>query len=164
MAYLQRISPCLWFDDQAEEAAIFYVSVFKNSKLGAITRYGEAGARVSGRPIGSVMTVEFVIAGQQFLALNGGPLFKFSEAISFMVKCDSQQEIDEMWEKLSEGGEQGQCGWLKDRYGLSWQIVSPMWDDMLRDSDGRRSERVMEAILRMTKPDLKAIQDAYEGR
>lgn len=164
MAYLQRISPCLWFDDQAEEAATFYVSVFKNSKLGSITRYGEAGARVSGRPKGSVMTVEFVIAGQEFLALNGGPLFKFSEAISFMVKCDTQQEIDEMWEKLSEGGEQGQCGWLKDRYGLSWQIVSPVWNDMLRDSGGKRSERVMEAILRMTKPDLKAIQDAYEGR
>lgn len=164
MADVQRISPCLWFDHQAEEAATFYVSVFRNSKLGAITRYGEAGARVSGRPAGSVMTVQFVIEGQEFLALNGGPLFKFSEAISFMVKCGTQWEIDEMWEKLSEGGEPGPCGWLKDRYGLSWQIVSPVWDEMLRDPDRKRSERVMEAILRMTKPDLKAIQDAYEGR
>lgn len=164
MAQLQRISPCLWFDDQAEAAATFYVSVFKNSELGAITRYGEAGARVSGRPAGSVMTVQFVIEGQEFLALNGGPLFKFSEAISFMVKCGTQQEIDEMWEKLSDRGEPGPCGWLKDRYGLSWQIVSPVWDEMLRDPDRTRSERVMEAILRMTKPDLTAIQDAYEGR
>ncbi len=164
MAQMQRISPCLWFDDQAEEVANFYVSVFNNSKLGPITRYGEAGARVSGRPNGSVMTVEFVIEGQTFLALNGGPLFKFTEAVSLMVKCDTQQEIDRMWDRLSEGGEPGPCGWLKDRYGLSWQIVSPVWDEMLRDQDSRRSERVMEAILRMTKPDLQAIHDAYEGR
>jgi predicted 3-demethylubiquinone-9 3-methyltransferase (glyoxalase superfamily) len=164
MAHVQRISPCLWFDDQALEAAQFYVSIFHDSQLGPITRYGDAGARVSGRPKGSVMTVEFVLAGQAFLALNGGPLFQFTEAISLMVKCGTQQEIDEMWDKLSAGGEPGPCGWLKDRYGLSWQIVSPLWDDMLRDPDSARSERVMEAILRMTKPDLRAIQEAYEGR
>jgi predicted 3-demethylubiquinone-9 3-methyltransferase (glyoxalase superfamily) len=154
----------LWFDDQAEEAANFYVSIFKNSRLGSITRYGEAGANVSGRPKGSVLTVSFDIQGQEFVALNGGPIFKFTEAVSFMVKCESQAEIDEMWEKLSEGGEKGQCGWLKDRYGLSWQIVAPGWDEMLRDKDPRKSERVMKAILSMTKPDIQRIRDAYEGR
>lgn len=116
---MQRLIPCLWFDDQAEEAATFYVSIFKNAKLGSITHYGEAGAEVSGRPKGSVMTVAFEIEGQEFLALNGGPIFKFTEAVSLMVKCTSQAEIDEMWEKLSAGGETGQCGWLKDKYGLS---------------------------------------------
>ncbi|MBA2484738.1 MAG: VOC family protein [Nitrospira sp.] len=159
---MQKISPCLWFDDQAEEAANFYVSMFKNSKFGNITRYGEAGAEVSGRPKGSVMTVTFTIDAQEFVALNGGPHFKFSEAISFMVKCETQQEIDEMWEKLSRGGEEGQCGWLKDKYGLSWQIVSPQWEDMLRDKDAEKSERVMKAILQMTKPDIKKIKQAYE--
>ena len=160
---MQKITPCLWFDDKAEEAAKFYVSIFKKSKLGNITRYGEAGAEVSGRPKGTVMTVTFEIEGQEFVALNGGPHFKFSEAISFMVKCETQKEIDEMWEKLSSGGEEGQCGWLKDKYGLSWQIVSPGWDDMLRDKDAKKSERVMKAILTMRKPDLKAIKQAYEG-
>ena len=160
---MQKITPCLWFDDNAEEAATFYTSIFKNSKLGPITRYGEAGANVSGRPQGSVMTVTFEIEGQEFVALNGGPLFKFSEAISLMVKCETQSEIDEMWEKLSEGGERGLCGWLKDQYGLSWQIVSPMWDEMLRDKDAKKSERVMKAILQMTKPDLQTITQAYEG-
>jgi len=164
MAHVQRIAPCLWFDDQAEEAAQFYVSLFPHSRLGPITRYGEAGARVSGRPRGSVMTVAFVLEGQEFLALNGGPLFTFTEAVSFMVKCETQQEIDDLWDKLSAGGEPGPCGWLKDRYGLSWQIVSPAWDDMLRDPDAPRGERVMEAILNMTKPDLQAIQRAYDGR
>ncbi|MGH7233504.1 MAG: VOC family protein [Nitrospiraceae bacterium] len=161
---MQKITPCLWFDDKAEEAAKFYVSIFKNSKLGNITRYGEAGAEVSGRPKGSVMTVTFEIEGQEFLALNGGPIFKFTEAVSFMVKCETQEEIDDMWEKLSQGGEEGQCGWLKDKYGLSWQIVSPGWDEMLRDKDTKKSERVMKAILTMSKPDLKAIKQAYEGR
>lgn len=161
---MQKITPCLWFDDQAEEAAKFYVSIFKSSKMGAITRYGEAGAKVSGRPKGSVLTVTFEINGQEFVALNGGPVFKFTEAVSFMVKCETQQEIDEMWEKLSQGGEKGQCGWLKDKYGLSWQIVAPGWDDMLRDKDPQKSERVMAAILKMTKPELRRIQEAYEGR
>jgi predicted 3-demethylubiquinone-9 3-methyltransferase (glyoxalase superfamily) len=160
--YMQKINPCLWFDDKAEEAAKFYVSIFKNSKLGNITRYGEAGAEVSGRPTGSVMTVTFEIEGQEFVALNGGPHFKFSEAISFMVKCETQKEIDEMWEKLSQGGKEGQCGWLKDKYGLSWQIVSPVWDEMLRDKDVKKSERVMKAILQMSKPDIKTLKQAYE--
>jgi len=164
MAHVQKISPCLWFDDKAEEAARWYVSIFKNSKLGPITRYGEAGARVSGRPNGSVMTVTFELDGQEFVALNGGPLFTFTEAVSFMVKCYSQAEIDEMWENLSAGGEQGPCGWFKDKFGLSWQIVSAEWDEMLRDKDPKKSERVMAAILQMTKPDLRRIRDAYEGR
>lgn len=161
---MQKITPCLWFDDKAEEAAKFYVSVFKNGKLGSITRYGGAGSKVSGRPKGSVMTVTFEIEGQEFVALNGGPLFKFTEAVSFMVKCESQQEIDEMWSKLSEGVEEGPCGWLKDKYGLSWQIVVPEWDEMLRDKDAQKSERAMAAILQMTKPDLQRVQQAYEGR
>jgi len=152
----------LWFDDKAEEAAKFYVSIFKNSKIGNTTRYGEAGAKVSGRPKGSVMTVTFEIEGQEFVALNGGPHFTFSEAVSFMVKCETQKEIDEMWEQLSQGGEQGQCGWLKDKYGLSWQIVSPVWDEMLRDKDVKKSERAMKAILQMTKPDIKTLKQAYE--
>ncbi len=160
---MQKITPCLWFNDQAEEAAKFYVSIFKNSKVGNIARYGEAGAEVSGRPKGSVMTVTFEIEGQEFVALNGGPLFKFSEAISFMVKCETQKEIDEMWEKLSQGGEEGPCGWLKDRYGLSWQIISPMWNEMLQDKDAKKSERVMKAILQMTKPDIKTLKQAYAG-
>jgi len=161
---MQKITPCLWFDDKAEEAATFYVSVFKNSTLGPITRYGEAGAQVSGRPTGSVMTVTFEIEGQEFVALNGGPHFKFTEAVSFMVKCETQGEIDEMWGKLSEGGEEGPCGWLKDKYGLSWQIVVPAWDEMLRDKDAARSERVMTAILQMSKPDMERVKQAYEGR
>jgi len=159
---VQKITPCLWFDNQAEEAAKFYASIFKNSKIGHMTPYGEAGAKVSGRPKGSVMTVTFEIEGQEFVALNGGPHFTFSEAISFMVKCETQKEIDEMWDKLSQGGEKGQCGWLKDKYGLSWQIVSPVWDEMLRDKDVKKSERVMKAILQMTKPDIKTIKQAYE--
>jgi predicted 3-demethylubiquinone-9 3-methyltransferase (glyoxalase superfamily) len=159
---MQKITPCLWFDHQAEEAAKFYASIFKNSKIGNMTPYGEAGAKVSGRPKGSVMTVTFEIEGQEFVALNGGPHFTFSEAISFMVKSDTQKEIDEMWDKLSQGGEKGQCGWLKDKYGLSWQIVSPVWDEMLRDEDVKKSERVMKAILQMTKPDIKILKQAYE--
>lgn len=161
---MQKLTPCLWFDDKAEEAARFYVSIFKNAKLGNIARYGEAGAQASGRPKGSVMTVTFEIDGQEFVALNGGPLFKFTEAVSFMVKCESQQEIDEMWSTLSEGGEEGPCGWLKDKYGLSWQIVVPEWDEMLRDKDAQKSERVMAAILQMSKPNMEQIQHAYEGR
>jgi predicted 3-demethylubiquinone-9 3-methyltransferase (glyoxalase superfamily) len=160
---MQKITPCLWFDNQAEEAAKFYVSIFKNSKIRNMTRYGEAGAEVSGRPKGSVMTVTFEIEGQEFVALNGGPHFTFSEAISLMVQCETQKEIDEMWEKLSRGGEEGPCGWLKDKYGLSWQIVSPEWNEMLRDKDVEKSERVMKAILQMTKPDIKTLKQAYDG-
>jgi predicted 3-demethylubiquinone-9 3-methyltransferase (glyoxalase superfamily) len=160
---MQKLTPCLWFDDKAEEAATFYVSIFKNSRLGSIARYGEAGAQASGRPKGSVMTVTFEIEGQEFVALNGGPLFTFSEAVSFMVKCNSQAEIDEVWSKLSEGGEEGPCGWLKDKYGLSWQIVVPEWDEMLRDKDTAKSERAMAAILHMSKPDLRRVQLAFEN-
>lgn len=160
---MQKLTPCLWFDDKAEEAARFYVSIFKNAKLGTIARYGEAGAQASGRPKGSVMTVTFEIEGQEFVALNGGPLFKFTEAVSFMVQCSSQTEIDEMWNKLSEGGEEGPCGWLKDKFGLSWQIIVPEWDEMLRNKDTAKSERAMAAILQMSKPDMRRVQQAYEG-
>ena len=159
---MQKITPCLWFDDQAEEAVNFYVSIFKNSKVGRIARYGEAGAEVSGRPKGTVMTVEFQLEGQEFLALNGGPIFKFTEAISFIVNCETQEEIDEMWEKLSKGGEKGQCGWLKDKYGLSWQIAPPVLSEMLQDKNVAKTERVMKAMLQMKKLDIKTLKQAYE--
>lgn len=161
---MHSITPCLWFDNQAEEAAEFYVSIFKHSKMGHITRYGEAGAQAAGRPKGSVMTVTFEIDGQEYVALNGGPVFKFTEAVSFMVKCRTQKEIDDLWDILTrDGGEAGPCGWLKDKYGLSWQIVSPEWEAMLRDKDPQKSERVMTAILQVTKPDLNTLKQAYEG-
>jgi predicted 3-demethylubiquinone-9 3-methyltransferase (glyoxalase superfamily) len=159
---MQKITPCLWFDNQAEEAVNFYVSIFKNSKVGRIARYGEAGAEVSGRPNGSVMTVEFKLEGQEFLALNGGPIFKFTEAVSFVVNCETQEKIDEMWEKLSKGGEKGQCGWLKDKYGLSWQIVPPVLSEMLQNKNAEKSERVMKAMLQMKKLDIKTLKQAYE--
>jgi predicted 3-demethylubiquinone-9 3-methyltransferase (glyoxalase superfamily) len=159
---VQKITPCLWFDDKAEEAAKFYVSIFKHAKLGHTTRYGEAGAKVSGRPKGSVMTVTFEIEGQEFMALNGGPHFKFSEAISFIVNCETQEEIDEFWEKLSDGGEKGVCGWLKDKYGLSWQIVPTVLGKMMQDKDSGKTNRVMRAILQMKKLDIKRLEEAYE--
>jgi predicted 3-demethylubiquinone-9 3-methyltransferase (glyoxalase superfamily) len=159
---MQKITPCLWFDNQAEEAVNFYVSIFNNSKVGRIARYGEAGAEVSGRPKGTVMTVEFQLEGQEFLALNGGPIFKFTEAISFIVNCETQEKIDEMWEKLSKGGEKGECGWLKDKYGLSWQIVPPVLSEMLQDKDAEKTERVMKAMLQMKKLDIKKLKQAYE--
>ncbi len=158
---MQKITPFLWFDDQAEEAMKFYVSIFENSKAGRITRYGEQGAGVSGRPKGTVMTATFEIEGQEFVALNGGPLFKFTEAISFVVNCETQKEIDEMWEKLSEGGEKGRCGWLKDKYGLSWQIVPPVLGEILQDNNAEKSERVMKAMLQMDKLDIKTLKQAY---
>lgn len=158
---MQKITPCLWFNDQAEEAMRFYVSVFKNSKVGRVTHYGEAGAKVSGRPKGSVMTATFEIEGQEFMALNGGPHFTLSEAVSFIVKCDTQKEIDTFWEKLSEGGEKGVCGWLKDKFGLSWQIVPTMLSDMLQDKDAEKTNRVMQAILQMKKLDIARLQEAY---
>lgn len=156
-----KITPCLWFDDKAEEAVNFYVSVFKNSKIGRVARYGEAGAKVSGRPKGSVMTATFEIDGQEFMALNGGPHFKFSEAISFIVNCKTQKEIDELWEKLSAGGEKGVCGWLKDRYGLSWQIVPTVLGKMMQDKDSERTNRVMQAVLQMSKLDIKRLEQAF---
>ncbi|MDR4495523.1 MAG: VOC family protein [Nitrospirales bacterium] len=158
---MQKITPCLWFDDKAEEAAKFYVSIFKNSKVGNITRYGEEGANVSGRPKGTVMTVTFELDGQEFMALNGGPHFTFSEAVSFIVNCKSQEEIDELWEKLSESGEKGQCGWLKDKYGLSWQIVPTEVGEMMQDNDPEKTNRVMKSILQMNKIDIKRLQQAY---
>jgi predicted 3-demethylubiquinone-9 3-methyltransferase (glyoxalase superfamily) len=158
---MQKITPFLWFDDKAEEAMKFYVSIFKNSKAGRVTRYGEGGAEVTGRPKGTVMTATFEIEGQEFVALNGGPVFKLTEAISFVVNCETQKEIDEMWEKLSDGGEKGRCGWLKDKYGLSWQIVPPVLGEMLQDKDAKKSERVMKAMLQMDKLDIKTLKQAY---
>jgi predicted 3-demethylubiquinone-9 3-methyltransferase (glyoxalase superfamily) len=159
---LQKITPNLWFDNQAEEAANFYVSIFKNSKIGDITRYGEAAAEISGKPKGSVMTITFQIEGQEFTALNGGPQFKFTEAISLLVNCETQQEVDELWEKLSEDGEEGPCGWLKDKYGVSWQVVPRILDEMIRDPDPVKAERVMKAMLQMQKIDIAGLQQAYD--
>ena len=159
---MQRISPFLWFDDKAEEAATFYTSIFKNSKIVKIARYGEAGAEVSGRPKGTVMTVTFHLEEQEFTALNGGPQFKFTEVISFVVNCQTQEEVDEYWEKLSDGGQEVQCGWLKDKYGLAWQIVSTILGEMLNDPDPKKAERVMKAMLQMKKIDIKGLKRAYE--
>jgi predicted 3-demethylubiquinone-9 3-methyltransferase (glyoxalase superfamily) len=157
---MPRITPFLWFDNQAEEAANFYVSIFKNSKIVNISRYGEAGPG----PKGSAMTAVFQLDGQEFMALNGGPHFKFTEAISFSVDCKSQQEVDEYWEKLTAGGgKPSQCGWLKDKYGLSWQIVPAVLGQLLADNDPQKSKRVMEAMLKMTKIDISGLKRAYEG-
>lgn len=163
---MQKITPCLWFDDQAEEAVKFYASIFKNSQIKTITRYSEEAAKVSGRPKGSVLTVAFELAGQEFLALNGGPIFKFTEAISFIVSCETQEEVDYYWERLSEGGDEKaqQCGWLKDKHGLSWQIVPRVLTEMLQDKDPKKSERVMKALLQMKKIDIRGLRRAYEQR
>jgi predicted 3-demethylubiquinone-9 3-methyltransferase (glyoxalase superfamily) len=159
---MQKITTFFWFDDKAEEAANFYTSVFKNSRITGVTRYDEAASKAAGRPKGSVMTVEFVLEGQEFTALNGGPIFKFTEAISLVVNCETQQEIDDFWEKLSKGGDKGQCGWLKDRYGLSWQVVPTVLKQMLQDKNARKSQAVMKAMLQMTKLDIAALKQAYE--
>lgn len=156
----QKITPFLWFDDKAEEAMNFYVSIFRNSKVVSVTRYGEAGPR----PKGMVMTATFQLEGQQFTALNGGPEFTFTEAISFAVDCETQQEVDELWEKLSEGGEKGRCGWLKDKYGLSWQIVPSALGELLQDKDPEKSKRVMEAMLQMDKIDIETLRRAYKKK
>jgi predicted 3-demethylubiquinone-9 3-methyltransferase (glyoxalase superfamily) len=155
---MQKITPFLWFDGQAEEAANFYVAIFKNSRIVKITRYGDAGPG----PAGTAMTVAFQLDGLDFIALNGGPHFKFSEAISFSVDCKTQQEVDEFWAKLSEGGQEGQCGWLKDKFGLSWQIIPSALGKLLNDPDPQKSKRVMEAMLRMKKIDIQSLQKAYE--
>jgi predicted 3-demethylubiquinone-9 3-methyltransferase (glyoxalase superfamily) len=155
---MQKITPFLWFDDQAEEAAKFYTSIFKNSKLGDISRYGEAGPGTTGK----VMTASFELEGQQFTALNGGPQFHFTEAISFFVNCETQTEVDELWAKLSEGGEEGQCGWLKDKFGLSWQIVPATLGNYLGGPDAGGSQRAMQAMLQMRKLDIDKIKQAYE--
>jgi predicted 3-demethylubiquinone-9 3-methyltransferase (glyoxalase superfamily) len=160
-----RIVPCLWFDKEAEEAARFYVSVFKDSRIRAVTRYGEAGREIHRQPPGSVMTVEFELDGQRMTALNGGPIFKFNEAVSLQVFCDSQAEIDHYWEKLGEGGDPRaqQCGWLKDKYGLSWQVVPHGMEEMLKDPESPGARRAMEAMLQMKKIDVAALQRAFQG-
>ncbi|MGZ5090993.1 MAG: VOC family protein [Burkholderiales bacterium] len=165
MQISQKISPCLWFDDQAEQAANFYISIFKNSKIIQISRYGEVGQEVHGRAPGSVMTVAFELDGQGFTALNGGPIFKFNEAISFQIYCDTQQEVDHYWDKLSAGGDPKahQCGWLKDKYCLSWQVVPRGLIDMITDRDAQKSQRVFGAMLQMKKIDIEKLKKAYAG-
>ncbi len=155
---MQKITPFLWFNDNAEEAMNFYVSIFKNSTVGRVTRYGEAGPE----PKGTVMSATFQLEGQEFFALNGGPQFKFTEAISFFVNCETQEEVDELWEKLSEGGKKDMCGWLKDKFGLSWQIIPTVLGQMLGDKDPAKSQRVMQAMLQMTKIDINGLKQAYE--
>lgn len=161
---IKGITSCLWYDTQAEAAATIYVSIFKNSKLGNITRYGKEGFDIHGRPAGSVMTVDFELEGAKFVALNGGPHFKFSEAVSFQIHCETQQEIDHFWSKLSDGGQEGQCGWLKDRFGLSWQVTPTVLIEMLTGSDAEASQRVTKALLQMKKFDIAALKRAYEGK
>ena len=157
---MQKITPFLWFDDKAEEAVNFYASIFKKSKIGIVSRYGEAGPG----PKGSVMSVTFRLEGQEFMALNGGPHFKFSPAISFFVHCKTQEEVDDLWERLSAGGEKQRCGWLKDKYGLSWQIIPTALGEMLNDKDAGKSARVMKAMLQMDKIDIKKLKQSYEAR
>ncbi len=160
---MQKITPFLWFDDQAEEATKFYTSIFKNSRIGKIARYGEEGERIAGRPKGSVMTVEFEIEGQKFIALDGGPEFKFNEAISFVVNCKTQKEIDYFWKKLSAGGKEVQCGWLKDKFGVSWQIVPEIFGELM-SGGAEKSERVMQALLQMVKLDIKKLKEAAKSK
>ena len=155
---MQKITPFLWFDNQAEEAMNLYVSLFKNSKVLSVSRYGEGGPG----PAGTVMTATFQLDGQELMALHGGPEFKFTEAISLFVNCETQEEVDELWEKLSEGGEKSQCGWLKDKFGLSWQIIPTALGQMLRDKDPKKSQNVMHAMLQMTKIDVETLRRAYE--
>jgi predicted 3-demethylubiquinone-9 3-methyltransferase (glyoxalase superfamily) len=163
-AAMRKITSCLWFDTEAEEAARFYVSVFPNSKVGTIARFNREGKEIHGKDAGSVMTVEFEINGQPFLALNGGPQFKFSEAISFQIHCETQDEIDYFWSKLTEGGTEVQCGWLKDKFGLSWQVVPSMLAKMLSGGSPEQSERVTKAFLQMKKFDIAALDRAYDGK
>ena len=165
MQRVQKLTPCLWFEDQAEDAAKFYCSIFDHSKITGMTHYGNAGFEFHGRPEGSVMTVSFELDGQSFTGLNGGPLFKFSEAISFLVNCQTQEEVDHYWGNLSAGGvpEAQQCGWLKDKFGLSWQIVPVAMMDMMKDPDTKKSQRVMAAMMQMKKLDIAALQRAFDG-
>ena len=165
MPVVQRIAPCLWFDDQAEEAATFYTAIFKNSKVVAVSRYGEAGREIHGKPPGTVLTVAFELDGQAFTALNGGPVFKFNEAISFQVNCETQAEVDHYWDKLTKGGDvtAQQCGWLKDKYGVSWQVVPRVLGEMIADPDPEKAGRVMKAMLQMKKIDIDALKRAHAG-
>ena len=162
---MQKITPFLWFDDQAEEAVNFYTSLFKNSKIGRVFRNPEEVAEKTGRPVGSVLTIEFEIEGQKFVALNGGPLFKFNESVSFVINCETQEEVDYFWEKLTaDGGEESQCGWLKDKFGLSWQVTPTVLIDMLHDKDPEKAERVMKAMLQMQKIEIPKLKAAYGGK
>ncbi|MPZ61865.1 MAG: VOC family protein [Propionibacteriales bacterium] len=156
---MQGISTCLWFDTEGEEAANFYTSIFKNSRILGVSRYGEAGPR----PAGTVMTVNFELDGQEFIALNGGPEFKFNEAVSFQVNCYGQEEVDEYWDRLTEGGEPGPCGWLKDKYGVSWQITPTILSELVNGPDPEKAQRAMSAMLQMSKIDIQALKDAYDG-
>jgi predicted 3-demethylubiquinone-9 3-methyltransferase (glyoxalase superfamily) len=159
---MQKITAFLWFDDQAEEAVKFYTSIFKNSKVGRILRYSGEAAKTSGRPVGSVLTIEFELEGQRFTALNGGPEFKFNESVSFVVNCETQEEVDYFWEKLTaNGGQESACGWLKDKFGLSWQITPTVLIEMLQDKDSEKAERVMNAMMQMQKIDIKTLKEAY---
>ncbi len=160
---MQGIRPCLWFDGQADEAAQFYVSLFEDGEVLSVTHYGKAASEAAGMPEGSVLTVVFRLRGQEFMALNGGPEFKFTPAVSLMVACETQEEIDRLWDALSEGGEPGQCGWLTDRYGVSWQIVPAALDEMLSDADPEKFERYMRALITMTKLDAAELRRAYDG-
>lgn len=166
MASVHRISTGLWFDDQAEEAAQFYTAIFKNSSIGRVTRYGKEGFKFHHKPEGSVMTVEFILDGSPFVALNGGPLFHFSEAVSFIINCANQEEVDHFWDALSEGGDPAaqQCGWLKDKFGISWQVVPEEMIDLLTDPDTRKAQKVMAAMLRMKKIDLAALKQAFRHK
>ena len=163
MRYVQKITPCLWFDDQAEAAAEFYTAIFRHSRIVGVTRYGEAGREVHGRPAGTVMTVAFELDGEAFTALNGGPVFKFNEAISFQVHCETQEEVDYYWEKLSAGGDEKaqQCGWLKDKYGLSWQVVPTILAELVKDPGSEKGQRAFQAMLGMKKLDIAALERAY---
>jgi predicted 3-demethylubiquinone-9 3-methyltransferase (glyoxalase superfamily) len=165
MPSLQKITPCLWFDDQAEEAAAFYTGIFKNSRIVNMTRYGEAGREMHGKPPGAVMTVTFELDGLSFTALNGGPMFKFNEAISFQVHCQTQEEVDYYWERLSRGGDEKaqQCGWLKDKYGVCWQVVPTVLLELMNDPDPAKSQRVFQAMLQMKKLDIEQLRRAYAG-
>jgi predicted 3-demethylubiquinone-9 3-methyltransferase (glyoxalase superfamily) len=161
---MQKITPFLWFDHQAEEAAKFYTSVFKNSKVGKILRYDEATAKAAGGPVGSVLTIEFEIEGQKFTALNGGPQFKFNESVSFVVYCQTQDEVDYFWQKLTaDGGQESECGWLRDKFGLSWQVTPTVLIEMLHDKDPKKSGRVMNAMMQMQKIDISKLKAAYAG-
>ncbi len=161
---MPKITPFLWFNDNAEEAAKLYTSIFKNSKITGVTRYDKAGAEATGQPEGSAMTVSFQLDGIEFTALNGGPSFKFTEAISFVVDCKDQAEVDYFWDKLSQGGEKGQCGWLKDRFGLSWQIVPTGFVELISDPDPEKSQRAMKAMMKMSKLDIEALKRARDGK
>jgi predicted 3-demethylubiquinone-9 3-methyltransferase (glyoxalase superfamily) len=160
----QKITPCLWFDTEAEEAANFYVSVFKNSKIGRISRYGKAGHEIHGKQAGSVMAVEFELDGQTFAALNGGPQFKFNEALSFQVHCETQEEVNYFWREFTREGKEGHCGWLKDKFGLSWQIIPTVLLQMLMDANPEKSQRVTTAFLQMKKFDVEKLRRAYDGQ